>query len=244
MEVLAEDSKKEGNECMKKEKYFEAVLHYTKGIKLDPHNPHIYSNRSAAFLKIQQFYHALEDANHVIHVLPKWAKGYYRKAEIECGTEHYQEAIATYQKGLAMIPDDPMLIKCLENAKNLWKTQKRAESRMPWFGIALGAVVGILLIVGDELVSKKPLLKNDLVRSLVLTGLVTVCYGLALLYRFFVRSQRKSLLDAPIDLFGDQDPASLLTKPVAPNKPETSSSPGSAHSADQSTTSTTHKKKV
>jgi len=235
MDVLAEESKKEGNECMQKEKYFEAVLHYTKGIKLDPNNPHIYSNRSAAFLKIQQYYHALEDANHVIHVLPKWAKGYYRKGEIECATEHYQEAIDTYQKGLTMIPDDPSLVKCLENAKNLWKSQKRAESRMPWFGVALGAVVGILLIVSDELVSKKPLLKDDLVRSLVLTGLVTVCYSFALLYRYFIRSQRKSLIDAPIDLFGDADPASLLSKPVASTKP--------ASSTDKNTTSTTRKKK-
>jgi len=59
---------------MEKNQYFEAVLHYTKGIKIDPHNPHIYSNRSAAFLKIQQYYHALEDANAVIKKLPNWVK--------------------------------------------------------------------------------------------------------------------------------------------------------------------------
>jgi tetratricopeptide (TPR) repeat protein len=244
MEILAEDCKKEGNECMKKEKFFEAVLHYTKGIKLDPHNPNIYSNRSLAFLKIQQYYHAIDDAKTVIRILPKWAKGYYRKGEIECAVEHYQEAMATYQEGLTMLPDDQNLQKCLQNATDLWKAQRKAENRMPWFGVALGASIGILLIVGDELVAKNPMLKNDLLRSLVLSGLVTICYGFAVLYRYFLRSQRNSLTEAPIDLM-DDNVTSLLTKPVAasktaaPPKQATSASPN--HS--RSTQSPTRRKK-
>lgn len=31
----------------------------------------------------------------------------------------------------------------------------KAENRMPWFGVALGALVGILLIVLDEAISPK-----------------------------------------------------------------------------------------
>ena len=70
----AEECKKEGNECMKQEKFVEAMLHYTKGIKLDPYNPNLYSNRSLAFLRMQQYYHAMEDAKMVILKLPKWNK--------------------------------------------------------------------------------------------------------------------------------------------------------------------------
>ena len=46
MAVLqAEESKKQGNACMKEDKYIEAMLHYTRGVKLEPDNPTLYSNR-------------------------------------------------------------------------------------------------------------------------------------------------------------------------------------------------------
>lgn len=66
--------KEKGNECVRSTKYEESILHYTHAIKLDPKNYSLYSNRSLAFLKIQQFYHALEDANETIRLNPNWAK--------------------------------------------------------------------------------------------------------------------------------------------------------------------------
>nr|XP_027215757.1 STI1-like protein [Penaeus vannamei] len=72
-----------GNECMRANNYAEAVLHYSHAIKLDSSSPQLYSNRSYGFLKLQHFYHALEDANEAIRLDPNWAKGYFRKAE--CG---------------------------------------------------------------------------------------------------------------------------------------------------------------
>ena len=59
---------------MKENKYIEAMIHYTRGIKLDPQSPHLYSNRSQAFLRMEQYYHALEDAKTTIRMMPKWAK--------------------------------------------------------------------------------------------------------------------------------------------------------------------------
>lgn len=52
----------------------EAVLHYTHAIKLDPKNYSLYSNRSLAFLKSQQYFYALEDAKETIKLKPDWAK--------------------------------------------------------------------------------------------------------------------------------------------------------------------------
>jgi hypothetical protein len=43
--LQAEEAKKQGNECMKADKFFEAVLHYTKAIKIESDNPPFYSNR-------------------------------------------------------------------------------------------------------------------------------------------------------------------------------------------------------
>jgi len=59
---------------MKDDKYIEAMIHYTHGIKCEPHNAHLYSNRSLAFLHMQQYYYALEDANNTIRLRPNWTK--------------------------------------------------------------------------------------------------------------------------------------------------------------------------
>jgi len=59
---------------MKEEKYIEAMFHYTHGIKRDAQNAYLYSNRSLAFLRMQQYYYALEDAKTTIRLMPKWTK--------------------------------------------------------------------------------------------------------------------------------------------------------------------------
>ena len=50
------------------------MLHYTQAIKAEPRNHLLYSNRSLAFLKIDQHYHALEDAKKVVQLMPDWPK--------------------------------------------------------------------------------------------------------------------------------------------------------------------------
>ena len=59
---------------MKQDKFIEALLHYTKAIKLESEDATLYSNRSLAFLKAQQFFHAREDADKVIELKPSWTK--------------------------------------------------------------------------------------------------------------------------------------------------------------------------
>jgi tetratricopeptide (TPR) repeat protein len=67
---------------LKEGKHEEAVLHYSQAIRLDEKNYSLFSNRSLAFLKMQQFYLALEDAKETIKLKPDWAKGYFRKGEV------------------------------------------------------------------------------------------------------------------------------------------------------------------
>lgn len=69
-----DELKELGNQAIKDQRYEESVLHYTQAIKLAPKNYAIYSNRSLAFLKLQQYYYAMEDANETIRLNPKWAK--------------------------------------------------------------------------------------------------------------------------------------------------------------------------
>ena len=62
MEASSDACQERGNQCMKEDKYVEAMFHYTHGIKLDPGSGYLYSNRSLSFLRMQQHYHALENA--------------------------------------------------------------------------------------------------------------------------------------------------------------------------------------
>ena len=59
---------------MKEGKHTEAVIHYTEAVKHEPNSAILYSNRSLAFLKIDQLYFALEDAEKAIKLEPSWPK--------------------------------------------------------------------------------------------------------------------------------------------------------------------------
>lgn len=63
-----------GNTAVKNQKYEEAILYYTQAIKADPNNFTLYSNRSFAFLKVQQYYFAMQDAFETIRLNPAWPK--------------------------------------------------------------------------------------------------------------------------------------------------------------------------
>lgn len=70
----ADSLKEKGNVAVRSECYSEAVLHYSFAIKMCPADPILYSNRSYAFLKLQQLYYANEDAEKAIQLKPDWAK--------------------------------------------------------------------------------------------------------------------------------------------------------------------------
>lgn len=86
--LSVEDLKTKGNENVKEGKFIEAVLHYTQAIKMDPNNYVLYSNRSFAFLKLEQHYLSLQDANETVRLQPQWAKvrqlqAYYKTSVYE-----------------------------------------------------------------------------------------------------------------------------------------------------------------
>jgi len=70
----ADSVKEKGNACVQEQKYAEAVLLYTQALQLDPNNYTLHSNRSLAFLKMQQYYLAMEDALATIKLAPTWPK--------------------------------------------------------------------------------------------------------------------------------------------------------------------------
>ncbi|XP_072938324.1 uncharacterized protein [Epargyreus clarus] len=168
-----EDLKNKGNECVKDSKYIEAVLHYTHALKMDPNNYVLYSNRSFAFLKLDQHYLSLQDANETVRLQPQWAKGYFRRAEVEAASGLYDEAIISYTRALQLDPHNPKLIESIKGITDMQKQKNKRNQNTIWICTCLGLVIGITVVVLDYMLTTKRTLTNPLMMvafSIALSG--------------------------------------------------------------------------
>lgn len=116
----AAELKAKGNAAFVAKNYSEAIAEYTKAIEVaaPADAVHVlYSNRSACHAGLKQYAQALEDANKCIEVNPSFAKGYSRKGSALHGEHQYAEAIAAFQEGLKIAPEDAGLKKGLADVQ-------------------------------------------------------------------------------------------------------------------------------
>uniref|UniRef100_A0A7S0E9D0 Uncharacterized protein n=1 Tax=Hanusia phi TaxID=3032 RepID=A0A7S0E9D0_9CRYP len=107
-ETQVQMAKAMGNAAFKEAAFEEAIQHYTIAIDLNPSHSDVFkllSNRSACFCHLSQYDKALQDANDVINMEPKWSKGYCRRAAALAGQGSIDQAIAAYQAALPLDPD-------------------------------------------------------------------------------------------------------------------------------------------
>jgi stress-induced-phosphoprotein 1 len=102
----AEEHRKIGNELFGAGDFPNAVKEYTEGLKRDPVNKGILSNRSAAYIKLMELNGALKDAEKCLEIDPKFVKAYARKGTIQHMMKEYHKALATFDKGLSIEPDN------------------------------------------------------------------------------------------------------------------------------------------
>nr|XP_018906525.1 PREDICTED: hsp70-Hsp90 organizing protein 3-like [Bemisia tabaci] len=197
-----------GNASIKEEKYAEAILHYSHAIKIDPNNYQLYSNRSLAFLKMQQYYSAMEDAEQTIVLKPDWAKGYFRKGEVQLATHLYTDALLSYRLALRLMPADLTIMEAISRTIKAEQKDKRADSQIPWLGAGIGIIIGVIIVISDQIATKKPTVTHPLLMALVTMAISLIGYGVGWMNRYYVKCNRDHLLDPPIDLlkeFKDQD---------------------------------------
>ncbi|XP_023245783.1 tetratricopeptide repeat protein 28 [Copidosoma floridanum] len=93
-----------------------AATLYTEALALDPLSHVLYSNRSAAYLKMGMFAQALQDAVRATELSPEWPKAYYRQGvALQC-LGRYGEALVAFSVGLAREPDNRQLLSGLVEA--------------------------------------------------------------------------------------------------------------------------------
>jgi stress-induced-phosphoprotein 1 len=93
-------------------------------LKRDPNNIGIYSNRSAAYIKLMEFNEALKDAEKCLALDPKFVKAFVRKGTIHHLRQEYHKALQAYDLGLAI---DPINKDLLEGKM---KTQMAVQTSM------------------------------------------------------------------------------------------------------------------
>lgn len=151
--------KEQGNQCVRNGHFTEAILHYTHAIKLQPNDPILYSNRSVAFLKAHQLYYANEDAEKAILLKPDWAKPYFRKAEVHVSAGQYDTGLLAYGKALQLEPNDVHILNAARKAAALSNQEVLYEKRVPWVGAGIGIIIGVIIVISDQILAAKPTLK-------------------------------------------------------------------------------------
>jgi len=121
--------KDQGNAELSKGNLKEAIDLYSQAITLDPSNHVLYSNRSAAYAKMEKYSEALTDGEKTVSIKPDWGKGYSRKGNALAYLNRNTEAVATYEKGLTLDPSNQQLKESLEDCR-----AKMARSNGPGFG--------------------------------------------------------------------------------------------------------------
>ena len=68
-------------------------------MEVDPYNPKLFSNRCTAYLYLQDYEKALQDAKKCVSIDPDWYKGHVQLGSCYMGLKNYKEAISAYKKG-------------------------------------------------------------------------------------------------------------------------------------------------
>src|SRR5581483_3902593 len=91
------DFRHRGNNYFNLNDFKAAIDEYSSGIKLEPNNITLLSNRAEAYLRLNQFRKALNDVEIVLNYECNHLKATFRKGKALCGLKRYQDAIITFQ---------------------------------------------------------------------------------------------------------------------------------------------------
>ena len=84
--------KEEGNAALTAGHYTDAVHHYSKALSHLPGNAIILSNRALAYIKLENYGLAIQDAKHAVEADVSYPKGYYRRGTAEFALGRAQAA--------------------------------------------------------------------------------------------------------------------------------------------------------
>ncbi|GAA6012323.1 hypothetical protein JCM10207_002804 [Rhodosporidiobolus poonsookiae] len=115
--------KTQGNEAYAAKKYLKATKLYSKALEGEKDlvaSASILSNRSAAYLFLQEYDKALADANLAVLRRPDWSKAYTRAAEVQARMQDFDAAEQSYELAIKRA-EDPATKARYESALKITK---------------------------------------------------------------------------------------------------------------------------
>lgn len=166
----AEEAKLEGNAHLASGEYVKALRSYTEAIQLcKGRDQTLFSNRAYGFTKLEQYARAIMDADAAINLAPRWAKGYYRRAEAFRLSGLPVQALQAYRVARHLDPTDGHLSACCADASASIRGMQRTGHTLVGAGLLIGLAIAVLL-VATELAAKG-------FSSLASLGLVALSLG-------------------------------------------------------------------
>jgi serine/threonine-protein phosphatase 5 len=98
--------KVQANDFLTAGRYLEAIRLYSEALEYTPTNAIVLSNRSQAFLKVENYGLAIVDADAAILADPRYAKGYYRRASANFALNKFKTARKDFRQVCKLKPKD------------------------------------------------------------------------------------------------------------------------------------------
>ncbi len=116
MESNNKSPKEKANEYFTEGKYDDAIIIYSELIELEPENYMVLSNRSAAYIKLERWNDALNDAVLSTKLKPDWGKAWGRLGAALYGHDKLDEALVAYNKANELEPSN-IYVEMIEEIK-------------------------------------------------------------------------------------------------------------------------------
>lgn len=105
----SEEHRLNGNKLFEEGNFPGAIKEYDEGLRRDPKNIKIFSNRAATYIKLMEFPTAMKDIEKGLAIDPEFIKLWIRKARIHSLMKEYHKAMEACDKGLKIEPDNTEL---------------------------------------------------------------------------------------------------------------------------------------
>lgn len=201
-ELTPEDFKEKGNASVKEKNYKEAIVHYSNGLRKNPADFFLYSNRSFAYLKLKHYFYALADAEKVIELRPDFVKGYFRKAEVMRETFQFDEALLNYGRALKLEPTNDVIISNLRLTAGMCNRESMLENNVPWVGAGVGVILGCAIVISDQF-TKTPSVTQPFLMVFLVMIAASIGFGIAKTFRYYLKFHRKGMIEPPTELSED-----------------------------------------
>lgn len=125
----AEAKKAEGNDFMRDGRFQDAIASYTSAITLHPTNAIYYSNRAAAYAKLNDNKNSILDCEHAVKLDPMYSKAYGRMGLAYFNDEQYEKAMEAYENALKLDPANQPYRVQLDSAQEKLNASKQQQQQ-------------------------------------------------------------------------------------------------------------------